>query len=534
MLNRDDIVMQSLNKLRNSPKKKEKEKDPVGLLRGRAPWPINSVLGDLAKIAVEKLKKSQILDKENALSIVGENFSINNNLKSPYKEQNANKLNYHRNKTGEKLVKTKNHFFLKKFIDNKMIIKIVRHYLMKNLQIKNIKATFKFETRNCYHAIKNDLTNDELAIKILTDRIVNNNMSKSFQLKNVVECRDVECFEITGKIDEGTFGLVFRAIDRSSGYQFALKKVKLIDKNCQSGYPKNSIREINLMLSLQHPNIVNVFEITIGSTIDKVYIVSELMDHDLKSLMETIGQRYFTVSEVKNIMIQLLTGLAYLHENDVLHRDIKTSNILYNNNGEIKLCDFGISRCFIKTDEHYTPTVVTPYYRSPELFLGEDKYSAEIDLWSCGCIMGELLTKKPMFIGDGEVEILNEIFYVMGTPTEVKWPGWTKLKNYKTYKFSSDAKCKLRSIFPAHYFDSRPVLSHNGIDLFERLLCLNPKNRISASEALQHPWFQENPHPKSNSDMPNYPSTAALDYKLRHWVRQADPLERVILLHNSP
>jgi cell division cycle 2-like protein len=270
--------------------------------------------------------------------------------------------------------------------------------------------------------------------------------------------------------------------------------------------------------------------VTNGSLIDKVYIALELMDHDLKSFMENNGQKYFTVGEVKNIMIQLLSGILYLHDNHVLHRDIKTSNILYNNNGEIKLCDFGISRHFCKSNRCYTPIVVTPYYRSPELFLGEDKYSTEVDLWSIGCIMGELFTKKPMFTGDGKSEILYQIFSTIGNPTEDKWPGWTELQNFKTFKFSSDTKCKLRSIYPKHHFDSRPAVSNCGIDLFERLLCLSPKNRINAPEALQHPYFQEKPYPKPNCYMPNLLSTALLDFKLRNKVRHADPLERAALL----
>lgn len=262
----------------------------------------------------------------------------------------------------------------------------------------------------------------------------------------------------------------------------------------------------------------------------KIFIVLEFMEHDLKSLMENMSQRHFSISVVKNVIIQLMSGVAYLHNSWILHRDVKTSNILYNNKGEIKLCDFGLARRYSSCLESYTNAVITPYYRPPELFLGVEKYSTEVDIWSCGCILAEIIIKGPIFMGKGELEIINKIFSILGTPTEQKWPGWTKLRNYKTFKYPSDTICRLRDKFPCYHFDSRPVLSDCGLAFLERLLSLDPMYRISVQEAQQHPWFQESPLPKTNKMMPKFTSTALLDVKKRYQLRYADPLERIALL----
>merc|ERR1712118_588436 len=130
-------------------------------------------------------------------------------------------------------------------------------------------------------------------------------------------------------------------------------------------------------------------------------------------------------SAIKTIMCQLMFGIEYIHDNWILHRDIKTSNILYNNKGEVKLCDFGLARNYSNNPEKYTRNVITPNYRPPELFFGVEDYSTEVDMWSCGCVFAELLNKEPLFKGRGELEIVHKIFSIMGTPTEKTWPGWT-------------------------------------------------------------------------------------------------------------
>lgn len=173
-------------------------------------------------------------------------------------------------------------------------------------------------------------------------------------------CRSVDEFERLNRIDEGTYGVVYRAKDKKTGEIVALKKVKMEKE--REGFPLTSLREINILLSLHHPSIVDVKEVVVGSSLDSIFMVMEYMEHDLKALMETMKQP-FTQSEVKCLMLQLLHGVKYLHDNWVLHRDLKTSNLLLNNRGELKICDFGLARQYGSPLKPYTHLVVTLWYR---------------------------------------------------------------------------------------------------------------------------------------------------------------------------
>lgn len=173
-------------------------------------------------------------------------------------------------------------------------------------------------------------------------------------------CRSVDVFEKLNKIDEGTYGVVYRAMDMDSGDIVALKKVKMEKE--REGFPLTSLREINILLSFHHPSIVDVKEVVVGSALDSIFMVMEYMDHDLKAFMETM-QHPFSQSEVKCLMLQLLGGVKYLHDNWVLHRDLKTSNLLLNNQGELKICDFGLARQYGSPLKPYTRLVVTLWYR---------------------------------------------------------------------------------------------------------------------------------------------------------------------------
>jgi cell division cycle 2-like protein len=173
-------------------------------------------------------------------------------------------------------------------------------------------------------------------------------------------CRSVDEFERLNKIDEGTYGVVYRARDKKTGEIVALKKVKMEKE--REGFPLTSLREINILLSFHHPSVVDVKEVVVGSSLDSIFMVMEYMEHDLKGLMESMRQP-FSQSEVKCLMLQLLEGVKYLHDNWVLHRDLKTSNLLLNNRGELKICDFGLARQYGSPLKTYTHLVVTLWYR---------------------------------------------------------------------------------------------------------------------------------------------------------------------------
>ncbi|KAK4429707.1 Cyclin-dependent kinase G-2 [Sesamum alatum] len=334
-------------------------------------------------------------------------------------------------------------------------------------------------------------------------------------------CRSVDEFERLNKIDEGTYGVVYRARDKKTGEIVALKKVKMEKE--REGFPLTSLREINILLSFHHPSIVDVKEVVVGSSLDSIFMVMEYMEHDLKGLMETMKQP-FSQSEVKCLMLQLLGGIKYLHDNWVLHRDLKTSNLLLNNRGELKICDFGLARQYGSPLKPYTHLVVTLWYRAPELLLGAKQYSTAIDMWSLGCIMAELLSKEPLFNGKTEVDQLDKIFKILGTPNETIWPGLSKLHGAKV-NFVKHKYNLLRKKFPATSFTGSPVLSDAGFDLLNKLLTYDPEKRITAEAALNHEWFREVPLPKSKEFMPTFPAQHAQDRRMRRVMKSPDPLE---------
>ena len=178
-------------------------------------------------------------------------------------------------------------------------------------------------------------------------------------------CRSVYEFEYLKKINEGTYGVVYKAKDRKTGEIVALKKVKMgVEKG--DGFPLSSLREINILMSFNHPSVVGVKEVVMDEDdFDSVFMVMEYMESDLKGVLEAmkVKKQLYCLSEVKCLMRQLLEGVKYLHDNWVIHRDLKTSNLLLSNEGELKICDFGLSRQYGSPLKPYTPLVVTLWYR---------------------------------------------------------------------------------------------------------------------------------------------------------------------------
>lgn len=334
-------------------------------------------------------------------------------------------------------------------------------------------------------------------------------------------CRSVDEFEKLNRIDEGTYGVVFRARDKKTGEIVALKKVKMEKE--KDGFPMTSLREINILLSFHHPSVVDVKEVVVGNMLDNIFTVMEYMEHDLKGLMETMKQP-FSQSEVKCLMLQLFDGVKYLHDNWVLHRDLKTSNLLLNNRGELKICDFGLARQYGDPLKEYTHEVVTLWYRAPELLLRATKYSTAIDMWSLGCIMAEFLAKEPLFPGKSVIDEIDRIFKTLGTPTEKIWPDFVNLPGVRC-NFTKQPFNRLREKFPATAFAGRPTLSEKGFDLLNRLLTYDPEKRITADDALKHEWFREVPLPKAKEFMPTFPARSEHDRRVRRLMKSPDPLE---------
>nr|XP_040220743.2 cyclin-dependent kinase 12 isoform X2 [Anopheles coluzzii] len=301
--------------------------------------------------------------------------------------------------------------------------------------------------------------------------------------------RCVEVFDMLEQIGEGTYGQVYKAKDQQTNELVALKKVRL--EHEKEGFPITAVREIKILRQLNHQNIVNLREIVTDKQDalefrkDKgsFYLVFEYMDHDLMGLLES-GMVDFNEQNNASIMRQLLDGLNYCHKKNFLHRDIKCSNILMNNRGEVKLADFGLARLYNADNRErpYTNKVITLWYRPPELLLGEERYGPAIDVWSCGCILGELFLKKPLFQANQEPAQLEMISRLCGTPTPAVWPNVIKLPLFHTLKSKKQYRRKLREDF---VFMPMPSL-----DLLDSMLVLDPDRRITAEDALKSNWLK--------------------------------------------
>lgn len=213
------------------------------------------------------------------------------------------------------------------------------------------------------------------------------------------------------------------------------------------------------------------------------------------------------MGEVKEIIRQVLSAVEYLHTHWIVHRDLKSSNLLLSNRGKVQVADFGLARRLGPKSEQLTPVVVTLWYRAPELLLGAKTYTSAIDMWSVGCILAELLLGRPLLPGKTEIDQIDWIFRTFGYPDEITWPDCTKLSGLSSFSAS-----KYSSIPPAIYnlnaiFTKRNVnLSDAGYDLLLKCFTFDPKRRITAKEALNHEFFKEQPLPKDSSLFPSWPS----------------------------
>lgn len=334
-------------------------------------------------------------------------------------------------------------------------------------------------------------------------------------------CRSSDLYEKLEKIGEGTYGAVYKARCRETNELLALKRLKLESET--EGFPITSIRETITLLKGKHANVIDVREIVFGNRLDQIYIVMEYMDRDLKSLMQDM-KRPFKIPEVKLLMQQLLSAIDHLHSNWILHRDLKTSNLLINK-GVLKVGDFGLAREYGSPLKQYTNKVVTLWYRAPELLLVTGRYSTPIDIWSIGCIFGELLTMKPLFPGRSETEQIDLIFKALGSPSEELWPDYEKIRLIQKFKFPTYKFNRL-----LEKLEDRKMLSDKGFHFWNRLLAydpgvvtktkteseeklVKPTHRITAKAALEHAFFNEEPRPVHPNLFPTWPSKRQVDQK---------------------
>lgn len=297
-------------------------------------------------------------------------------------------------------------------------------------------------------------------------------------------------------LGQGTYGVVYRVRDKRTKKEYALKKVKVDKDLFRDGFPVACAREISILKSCSHENVVQLKEVVVGEQLEKIYLVMEYCEQDLASLLDNL-EKPFSESEVKCIVIQLLRGLEYLHANFIIHRDIKVSNLLLTDMGCLKIADFGLARTFSVPSNPMTPGLVTLWYRPPELLLGATNHTTAIDMWAVGCILGELLAHKPLLPGTSEIAQIDLIVDLLGTPSESIWPGFKELPACQNFTLRSQPYNNLKTKFP--------WLSQVGLRLLNFLFMYDPKKRATAKECLQSSYFKEAPLPIDPKLMPSFP-----------------------------
>ncbi|KAK9052557.1 hypothetical protein SSX86_029186 [Deinandra increscens subsp. villosa] len=316
--------------------------------------------------------------------------------------------------------------------------------------------------------------------------------------------RRADTFEKLDKIGQGTYSNVYKARDLVSNKIVALKRVRFDNKDLESVI--FMAREILILRRLDHPNIIKLEGLITSRSSCSLYLVFEYMEHDLTGLVTLPGVK-FTEPQIKCYMKQLLNGLEHCHSHGVLHRDIKGSNLLIDNNGILKIADFGLANFFKHSQTvQLTSRVVTLWYRPPELLLGETHYGVGVDLWSAGCILGELYAGKPIMPGRTEVEQLHRIFKLCGSPSDSYWLK-SKLPHSTAFRPAQPYKRRILEAFK----DFPPA----AIELVETLLAIDPDQRGTAALALKSEYFTTKPHACDPSSLPQYPPSKEIDAKLR-------------------
>ncbi|XP_017857039.1 PREDICTED: cyclin-dependent kinase 1-like [Drosophila arizonae] len=291
----------------------------------------------------------------------------------------------------------------------------------------------------------------------------------------------MENYEIKTMIGEGTYGVVYKALNRSTGKFVALKSVKRIPG--VEGLPSTTIREISLLRELKHPNIVTLLDVVIVDS--SICLILEYHSMSLRQYLESLpASQLMDLKLVGSFLFQMTSAILYCHRRRVMHRDLTPQNMLIDGVGRIKLADFGLGCCFQLPVRALTHEVVTLWYRAPEILMGCPRYACPVDIWSIGCIFFEMITKRPLFRGDSEIDQLFCIFRLLGTPNEQSWPGVSTLPDYKSTfpKWKSNQLSQLMADLDIY---------NSAVDLLAKIIVYQPAKRLSAEQILEHEYFND-------------------------------------------
>ena len=287
-------------------------------------------------------------------------------------------------------------------------------------------------------------------------------------------------YQVISKLGEGAYGKVYLAEDlKNKNLKVAVKQLK--SSNVEEGVPISSLREISLLKELNHINIVKLMDVV--HLQNNIVLVFEYVETDLKILLKKNNNKGLEPKLYKSFLYQLLKGIQHIHRMKILHRDIKSENLLISKDNKLKITDFGLARGYGLPIKNFRNDVVSLWYRAPDILLGNENYERSVDMWSIGCIFAEMVNGSIIFKGFSEKEQIRKIFEILGTPTEKTYPMYMEYSEWK--------KETWEVYYPKNLKEILPTLSDDGIDLLKKLLELDPEKRITAADALQHPFFKD-------------------------------------------
>ena len=287
-------------------------------------------------------------------------------------------------------------------------------------------------------------------------------------------------YQIISKLGEGAYGNVFLAEDlKNKNMKVAVKQLK--SSSVEEGVPISSLREISLLKELSHVNIVKLMDVV--HLQNNIVLVFEYVETDLKIMLKKNKNKGLEPKLYKSFLYQLLKGIQHIHRMKILHRDIKSENLLISKDNKLKITDFGLARGYGLPIKNFRNDVVSLWYRAPDILLGNENYERSVDMWSVGCIFAEMVLGNILFKGYSEKEQVRKIFEILGTPTEKTYPMYMEYSEWKKETWEVYHPQDLKKFLP--------TLSDDGLDLLKKLLELDPEKRILSADALQHPFFKD-------------------------------------------
>lgn len=302
------------------------------------------------------------------------------------------------------------------------------------------------------------------------------------------------------RIGEGTYATVFEAHMKSDATKkVAIKKIK-VNEEFKDGLSMDAIREMKHLQELSHPNIIALLDVFSSKNQNINLVLEFLPNGNLEEIIRATDPKNavnYGMADVKAWMGMICRGIYWCHGNYVLHRDIKPNNIFIAADGTLKVADFGLSRKFPETPyDNMTHSVITRWYRPPELFYRARHYSGAVDIWSVGMVFAELIKRGPFLPGNTDLEQINYICAYIGTPTEKNWPDVSKLEGYVPYD-------KIHAPRPRHVWDQEfGGAGKDGVSLMMAMLSLDPRKRPTAKDVLEHEYWTNEPRPSKLEDLP--------------------------------